>query len=421
MSQILTPVNGGVVPRIETTSGVTQRLDILSPQFIEVNNLQSRPTEWVPGGRPIYRRLPSTGQTYQIDFFNTLPGGVEEEVGLVYIPWGQGLGSPFSLEVTPSDNRENLFVKAGTLVWRYGRTETIPTILNLQVLDVLPGKYTLGYQLIYDDSPIPLLYAVDDFSLTGIPLTITSSTDSTIGWRYSTINAFLNESDLFWSTEDLFFPTYAQPSSAYLQWQSDLSQAYTKITLRCPTGTTYTGTATLSYVTTGQLTNIITTTISRDSDGQFFEFTITDPQMQTGWNITFSSTVMSIDAITVSGVVTLLEQQSAPSPRATLVMYPFGTLPPTVENSRGEVIPAVYCTLADIDVGIDFLVEKVVDTREITRRDDIPVSDWLTVPFDQDLINLYEQVSGYSSLWMAPTSCMKQEYATLTTDQITVT
>jgi hypothetical protein len=36
------------------------------------------------------------------------------------------------------------------------------------------------------------------------------------------------------------------------------------------------------------------------------------------------------------------------------------------------------------------------------------------------LINLYEQVSDYDSLWMAPFSCMKQEYSKLYTDQITV-
>jgi hypothetical protein len=48
------------------------------------------------------------------------------------------------------------------------------------------------------------------------------------------------------------------------------------------------------------------------------------------------------------------------------------------------------------------------------------VANWLTTPFDEDLINLYEQVSDYDSLWMAPFSCMKQEYAKLSTDQITV-
>jgi hypothetical protein len=50
----------------------------------------------------------------------------------------------------------------------------------------------------------------------------------------------------------------------------------------------------------------------------------------------------------------------------------------------------------------------------------MPVADWLTKPFDEDLIDLYEQVEDYPNLWLAPTTCMKQEYASLTEDQIVV-
>ena len=429
MSQQLTPINGGVLPEVQTTAA-SSRLNVLSPQYIDIKKLHNRPTEWVLKGRPIYRRLPATSDTYQVDFFNLINEsnilgntfireGVEE-VGYVYVPYGLSINGPFSSEVVLSDSKKDLLIKSGAIIWKYGKVQVLPTIVNLQVLDVLSGKYDVAYQLVYDDSPLPHIYEVSDFALTGLPLNITSSVDTIIGWRYPAINAFLNTSDNFWANEDTYFNPYAQPSTAYLQWESELTQAYEKLTLRCPSGTAYTGTATLSYVNGSVLTPVSTVSISSDSAGQFFGFTVEEPVLQTGWNVTFSSTNISIQSVTVSGAMTLLEPQASLSPRAALVMYPVGTLPATVQNSQGEQIPAVYCTLAEVDIDANFTVTRIQDTRSIIHRDFVPVADWLTAPFDEDLIDLYEQVSGYASLWMSPTNCMAQEYAKLFSDQIEV-
>lgn len=428
MSQQLTPINGGIVPQIVTTTAPS-RLNVLSPQYIDVKKLQSRPTEWVPGGRPIYRRLPATSETYQVDFFNiasesniitnNLAVGVQE-IGYVYVPWGESINGPVSIEVVASDNNKNLLIKSGVIVWRYGKTQVLPTIANLEVLDVASGQYEVAYQLVYDDAPKPHLYSVSDFSLSGIPLNITSSTDQVIGWRYQPVNAFLNSDVVYWINYDSYFPSYSQPSQAFLQWESELPQSYDKLVLRCSANTVFSGTATLSYYDGTTLVPVETVEISRDSTGQFYEFSPDKPSFQTGWNVSFSDLKVSIQAITVSGVLTLLEPQSAPSPRATLVMYPTGTLPKTVINTQGEEILATYCSLALVDVNNNFTVEKIQDTRNIIHRDYTPVSDWLTFPFDQDLINLYEQVSDYANLWMAPPSLLKQEYANLSTDLVIV-
>lgn len=429
MSQQLTPINGGVLPEVQTTTAFA-RLNVLSPQYIDIKNLHNRPTEWVPEGRPIYRRLPATSETYQVDFFNivnesnilgnTFVKEDIEEVGYVYVPYGLSINGPFSSEVDLSGSRKDLLIKSGTIVWKYGKVQVLPTIVNLQVLDVLSGKYDVAYQLVYDDSPLPHIYQVSDFALTGLPLNITSSVDTTIGWRYPAVNAFLNTNDNFWTNEDTYFGPYAQPSTAYLQWESELAQAYEKLTLRCPSGTAYTGTATLSYVNGTVLTPVSTVSISSDSAGQFFGFTVEEPILQLGWNVTFSSTNISIQSVIVSGAVTLLEPQASLSPRATLVMYPVGTLPATVQNNQGKQIPAVYCTLAEVDIDANFTVTRIQDTRSIIHKDFVPVADWLTAPFDEDLIDLYEQVSGYAPLWMSPTNCMAQEYAKLSSDQIEV-
>lgn len=429
MSQQLNPINGGVVPEVQTTT-TSQRLNVLSRQYVETYKLQSRPTEWIPGGRPIYRRLPGTGERYQINFFNfvaesnvlssnqTLTG--IEKVGYVYTPYGDNINGPTSAEVIESTTKTVILVKAGTIIWEYGKTEVLPTLIDLKVLDVLSGKYTLAYQLIYDDSPIPKLYEVEDFSLAGVPLEITSSTDTIVGWRFSPVNAFITNTALSWSNEDSYFPSYAQPSEAYLQWVAEYSQSYKKITLRCPPGTGYSGTATLSYVDSTGLVFVSTVSVSKDSVGQYFEFDIAEPQYQTGWNVTFSSQTVSIQSILVTGSLTLLEPQAAPSPRATLVMYKAGALPKFITNNEGKKVPATYCALANVDVDNNYEITLVEDLRTIIHRDYVPVADWLTKPFDSDLIDLYEQVSGYSVLWMAPNRCMYQEYAGLKQYQVQV-
>lgn len=428
MSQQLKPVDGGVSLDIQTTLN-PNRLNVLSPQYIRLKKLETRPTEWRVNGRPIYDRLPYVSGTYRIDFFNfvtesnitgnTFTKDNVEEVGYVFIPYGDSINGASSLEVVASGSKQDLLIKGGTIIWKYGKNEILPTIVNLGVLDVLSGKYDIAYELIYDDSPKPFLYGVEDFALTGQPLNISSSTDSTIGWRYTAVNAFLNDSDLFWSNEDVLFPSYAQESSSYLRWESELSQAYSKITLRCPTGTSYVGTATLSYYSDGVLTDVSTIAPSSDKTGQYFEFSITDPVLQNGWNVAFTSNV-SIQSITVSGNLTLLEKQSALSPRSRLVIYPAGTLPEVVLNGGGESLIPVYCKLAEIDVDDNFTITQINDQRSIIYREYVPVADWLTKPFDDDLINYYEQVSDYPKLWMNPTSAMKQEYATLSSDQISV-
>jgi hypothetical protein len=428
MSQQLVPVNGGVL-QVQTTTA-QDRLNVLSQQYVQVKNLEERPTEWILEGRPIYRRLPSTSETYQIDFFNvvsapnTAVAAEVQEIGYVYVPWDGAISGGESMEVVASDSNKALLIKGGNIVWKYGKTSVLPAIVDLEVLDVARGQYQVAYQLVYDDSPIPKLYSVSDFSLAGSPLNITSSSDSVVGWRYPAVNAFLNESVNWWANRDTYFPsgsTYSvQPTSSYLQWESSTAAAYSKVLLRCPPNTAYVGSASLSYVSQSTLVNVSSTDIQSDRSGQFFEFLVQSPVFQTGWNVTFSSLDMAVQSIEVSGIVTRLEPQAAPSTRAVLVMYPSDTFPKTTTNSQGVLVPATYCPLAKVDTTNDYSVYSIRDERYIIHRDYTPVADWLTKPFDDDLINLYEQVSDYSNLWLAPSSCMRQEYLTLTDDQIVI-
>jgi hypothetical protein len=431
MSQQLTPVNGGIVPQVQTTTS-PDRLNVISPVYVDVNNLRNRPTEWIAGGRPIYRRLPSLSDTYQINFFNVIPEpslfgysdnreGIEK-VGYVYIPYGENYNGPLSVEVVAAEGNKALLIKGGLLIWEYGKNEVLPTIIDLETIDVLSGLYDIAYQLIFDDAPSPKLYQVEDFALTGQPLNITSSTDSIVGWRYPAVNAFLNSPPTRWSNEDTYFPSYAQlpAGPAYLEWSGGLTAAYSSITMRCPDQTAYSGNATLYYVNDGVYTKVSTVDVSSDTGGQFFRFPIEKPVIQSGWRVEFSSPKVSIQSITVSGQLTLLEKTAGIRPLSRLVMYRAGTLPNTVTTSDGKEVKATYCRLATVRIGVSYDVVNLEDQREIIHRDYVPIADWLTKPFDENLIDLYEQVTNYPELWMAPPTCMKQEYAGLSKDLITV-
>lgn len=423
MSQQLIAIDGGV-QEIQTAT-LSRRVNVLSNQYLNAKNLNTRPTEWVIGGRPIYRRLPAVSETYQIDFFNIIAeqgynslDGVQD-IGYVYVPWGESNEGPISLYVSASDTQKDLIIRSGVIAWKYGTTNILPAIVNLDVLDPAPGQYDIAYQLLFDDAPVQKLYQVENFYLTGLPLTITSSTDTVTGWRYSAVNAFLDTTTRFWRNQDTYFPTYIQPASSFLQWESDLAMAYSEITLRCPSGSSVTGTATLTYYDGVSYYSSTTVAVESDDNGQFFKFVL-EPQFETGWKIEFSSLNVSIQTITVSGVITLIRNQASPSTRAVLVMYPSGTLPKTTINSSGETIPATYCPLAIVDIDKSLKINSLQDLRYIIHKDYTPIADWLTHPFDSDLINLYEQVSDYPLFWMSPESCMKQEYVALKNDQITV-
>jgi hypothetical protein len=74
--------------------------------------------------------------------------------------------------------------------------------------------------------------------------------------------------------------------------------------------------------------------------------------------------------------------------------------------------------LAYFEVNNDYQITAIEDTRYLTHRDFQPVANWLTLPFDESLIDLYEQVKAYSTLWMSPEGCMRQEYSALSSEEV---
>lgn len=430
MSQIITPLNGGR-GEIQTSSNPTFGTT-LSVQFQEANNLFETPTEWVPGGRPIYGRLPAASERYYIDF------GLDRKSAYVYLPPGESPFGPNSLEVVASGEDKFLVIKPGTIVWEHGNFFIDPVIINLELVGMANSQYLIAYRLTYDDSPFYALYSVENYSLSGHEMKVVSGTDSEVGWRYVPKYAFCNDTTLEWRNYDGLFPNYS--GASYLYWQFPRAASFSEITFRCPPNTVITGSATLSitncfnedpdnpgqpnpnnpYCSNPDWLFVETVEVSKDSSGQFFTFQISMPSFNTGWKIEWSDPEISIQSVSVSGTISLLRKPSTGKSEVSLVAYPMGSLPSTVINSAGEGIPVTYCKLAQVDISPSYEVKKIFDIRESVNADYQPIAEWLTRPWDDNLINLYEQVDNYSTLWMSPNTCMNQEYLALSDSLIIV-
>jgi hypothetical protein len=407
MSQQLTPINGGR-SEVQTTISVF-RPQVLSENTVRLRNLEPQRTEWIPEGRPIYRRLPSVSENYQIDFFE------EKGKGYVYVPYGEGIFGPESMEVVASENKETIIIKPGTIVWEYGENPVNPVIINCRQVGLSSTRYLIGYQLYYDDAPFDAQYAVEDFFLAGLPLNITASTDSVIGWRYLPVNAFLQSGDLIWKSRDNLFPTYSQPSESWIAWETEKACALSKVVVRYSDLSPIApgGTAKLSYRLNDEWFLASESFSKEDSQGKYFEFNLNDPTFQMGFKVEFPQDDISVKFITVSGILTLSSRPATLTTRSALVAYPENQIPNVFVNSDGEEVPLAICRLAYVDIGDDYLIQEIDDVREIIFKDYKPLAEWLTRPQDEDLIELYEEVSEYSTLWMSPTMALDMEYQDL--------
>lgn len=415
MSQDLVPVNGGRETIIVNNIGSTGIF--LSEQYTIANKILPQPTEWIKGGRPIYDRLPAASERYKVDF------SYEKGNAYTYIPSGEGYTGTTSMSVNVSEDKKYLIINGGYIVWEFGTIEADPVIIDIEAVEMGSANYLIAYQMYYDDSPQEYQFEVSDFNLSGYKMNILSSTDGIRGWRYTPQYAFINDNTRYWSNYDSLYGI--EPPEPFIAWQLPLPCSLSKIVLRCPANTSYTGTASLYYVSCQNSTTDFceyselsgnwgeTVEVSRDDDGQYYEFTIDSPISARGWAVIWSDPHISISNITVSGVVTLSKKPASMTTNYALVAYPKNSTPSSFTNSLGEEVPVVLCKLAYVDIDSNFQATALQDIREVVTSSYEPVAEWLTRPWDNNLISLFNNLSNYNTNWMSPVSCMNQEYDNL--------
>jgi hypothetical protein len=408
------PAPVGKPPTVQTKiSGRDTQGRVLSQQYIEATGLEERPTEWTGNGRPIYRRLPAIGETYQRDFF------AETEIGYVYVPPGFSADSSNSIKVSTFQDGKFLGVGSGKISWELGTNEVNPVIVDLEVLELGSGRQFVGYELIADRASYLQKTFVENGSLEGQPLNITAGTDIYGAWRFPPVNAFITSPDRYWTNYDPSLPDPVQLAPATLGWESPYESSFSRIVLRSPkvVNQIFPITATLYVKFKEEWSVAATSTVQEDAQGQYYEFNLSNPQYVSGWRVAWKTPgitpLITINKLEVTGYLTEKINPQYAKTYASLVIYPENAIPKQVTSSTGELINAVYCPLALIEVNGNYQVQEIQDKRLITQNPYYPVADWLTNYWDQNLMENFSQINNYVKDWMNPESAMLREYGSL--------
>jgi hypothetical protein len=421
MSQNLIPLDGG--PSEVTISSVTPGI-YLSQQFVDAKGLRSRPTEWLTSGRPIYDRLPSASETYKL-FYSE-----QGDSAFVYIPVGESRAGRTSLNVISSAEGKFLVVQAGKIVWREGTIPLNPVLIDLEEIGMWNTKYLITYQIYSSRAPRTFQYEANSYSLSGVRMSVEGSTDFVSGWRYTSDLAFVGRDSRPWRNYDGIFPNYS--GEAYLSWQSPFPWSLSKVVVRCPKGESAPEYASLSmlscptpteegqYCENPEWVPQFESALKEDDDGKFYEFIVPEPAFGTGWKVSWSGPKVSVYSVLVDGILTLEEEPLIPITVCKLAAYPVNSAPRTIELPNGDIVEPVYCDLANVQIDNSFTITQISDLRETVSKDYVPVTDWLTSPWDDNLKEMFYQASNYTPLWLAPTSSMRGEYKKLSDASITL-
>jgi hypothetical protein len=428
MSQELIPVSNpegiqGLTPTIVTTPLISKPV-ALSNEYKEVKKLFIRPTQWVPGGRPIYRRLPASSESYQVDFF------ADGDIGYTLIPLGNDQFGAGSMYVSVSEDLKSLLIFDGLIVWEEGTTPVLKAIVNFEEIGLVSGRFLVCYQQIYDDAPEPLPFQVTDYSLAGLNFNVEDSASSSFipsvepngdSWPFPGAYAFLpNGSGLRWknyldpvnrvpqanSGVQPGVPNEYQPLQTWISWSSELPWKLDNLILRTPLSSTNLPSASLYYKEEGGWRLVQTNPVSVDSNGYYWQFQTNDaPQFE--WKVEWpNQTKIEIQDITVSGILYIETKPSTERTRAQLAIYPTNLVPKTEKLCRLAVINVNGYTIQRNDRG-ELLVE---DIRNIANRDYEPVANWLTQYWDSSLTDLQLKTKTYSPGFMAPPTLLKTSY-----------
>jgi hypothetical protein len=378
--------------RVITNSSPDVGRNILSSAYLEAKNLLPRPSEWKEGGRPIYDRLPSASEAYKSYFYG------DESEGLVYIGQNVGSNGPGSLEVVSSEDRESILIFGGTSLWKYGSVTHQPVVINLKELGMQSTKYLIAYRMSYDDFPREIFEDVEDYPISGIDIEVTSTTDAIIGWRHPAENIFSYNGELFWSSEDTYFPPGLQPANSTVAWENDRGFFIRELRAIIPATFTVSSDVICDLFVDEEFISS-----SYPSD-RSFSFFLDDTVFGNKWELRWGSVPMQLQEIRMSGSFPSTYRPKTTKMFIDLVAYPAYEYPPEF----------AYCKLAYVDIDENHrVIGSPVDLRSTILRDYQPVAEWLTRPWDDLLKGAYDLHEDYGPLRMNPVSAMHHEYGDL--------
>lgn len=354
------------------------KLKVYDERTKKVKKLNPTLTSWGrDGGLPIYERLPSSSQTYQIQNPDDVKVLVEDR--------------PESLQIGIWQNSNSILViQSGTLTWKYGQVPIESYAVNIESLNLQDGEYQVGYYLsqIEVEQPPEFIRVIENQSLSTTSCIVESSQPNTLNlvrglggepWKTSntgddwvvfdfTSSVIPNSFEFYHQipTETLNFSLYSSPNAVV--WELE------------ETG-----------ILGGQSTLI---SIPRTKSNRY-------------WKVYFYGGVLDFYGVLYSGEAVIPNQRLTGT---TSVAEPF------IDNKFAE-LEQTGIILGHIEVKNKKLV-NTVDTRRYTRYPYQPVSKWLTTFQDESLKKLFSEVVNYQEYHLSPETAARHRYEDLLQDPL---
>lgn len=352
------------------------QVKLYDERVLKVKGLIPTKTSWGRvDGRPIYDRLPSGAETYQVQS----PDDV-----LVLLT-----GSPNNLEVGAWERSSSILViRPGILTWEHGQVPIETYAVNLSALDLQDGDYQVGYYLDYEEieSPPELLLNLERQSLSeSLCLYESSKPDINKLFRnfVSGTRWTSSEGKPEWFAIDLTEPL--SPTEFRLQNQLNNFRVSSYYSLYSSNDAILWELETRGTVTNG-----------------FSDIPVPRKISRRYWKIYLWGG--EVDLISLSYTGQAIFPNTRPNGKVS-------TPTPFVDNKFAELEkPGIV--LAFITVQDNKIVETI-DTRRTTTFSYEPVAKWLTSFQDENLKRLFDYVVNYSDDFLSPTASFNSLYREL--------
>lgn len=353
-------------------------------------------------GRPIYDRLPAITEQYK--------KGYEGDQAYVYLdPRSPAYEGPGSSEVVAFLDRPNvLAAESGTITWKMGQLSTPGFEVDIdQALEentrFPDGQYQVGYELSYEvptsDSPIEgyALAHTDGSTLGKANIAVAASGGSELHEVYQAINKLARETS-WWPGATTDAGRYWEGSWLVMDFMAPVTPERF-VVASDPNEPDPTAIMALYFSDDAIIWHKDQQVGSR---GKGWDVTVLDQQEHRYWKLFFWDGTASVASIVFSGTAYF------PDPR---VSGPVQTATPYIDLMSSEP-PEDYILLAGFEVKSG-KIGSLVDYRVFTNRKYEPVSSWVTEFQDTSLRCLFDSVTDYSELYMAPPTADYHFYSEL--------
>lgn len=394
-SQVTNPVAAGQA--IDGTYSPT----VYSEEAVKALGLSPYKTVWgFDFGRPVYNRLPAIEEGYQVAYDRDQPR--------VYINPDANRAIGVNTIEVKRDEREfaKLNIEGGTITWKEGTIDVNPLEVDTNSFNQGYGLPVGTYQVVYrilsanevELSPIPGYYPVDVESATisDAYVDFNASSETSTHRDYYAIDS-VETTNAWWPTVNAETGGYDTGADFVLDFGAEV---------RCS-----------NLVIKGDAPKVADAKCALYGSDEGILWKLEDEQESIGGNWSLKNDFnyrrylrmffwdghASINELEYTGSI-YLEDRRVREKQYLAVL---------IVKDMYEEVEGDYLTLATFDVQQIGVIRNLRDQRQVSYHKYEPVAGWLTKFHDDNLRCMFDVVTNYSRLSMAPTSAAKYMYSEL--------